>query len=260
MLGQKKLGELGRFDLLEQITDMGHGSFVWHLNHQDTVSFSDPASDLLSKASAQGLEDVVEMLLRETNADPRYRDTYALKWAIFSGNKKIVEMLLETGKVNVAAENNFALRKASQRGHMDVVSLLLVHGACASAENNEAFCKASWYGHVWVLRLLLQHGADPSARNNLPLRWAIRSYNTDVVRFLLQLGDKRIVVDKRFLENLVEERDRNTRIFKSFQGFNGFEYDYPKHLARLVKRNNKFYRMEKHRYMVEFVLSFVVDT
>jgi ankyrin repeat protein len=251
---------LGREELLERIRTMD-SDFAWDLRHN--VSYGCYAEDILRYASSRRGENIVKivkMLLLETDADPSYMDNYALKWASSAGNTDIVRMLLETGKVNVAAGNNFALRKASERGHTDVVSLLLAHGACASAENNEAFCKASWYGHVWVLRLLLQHGADPSARDNLPIRWAIRSYNTDVVRFLLQLGDKRIVVGKRFLENLVEERDRNTRIFKSFQGFNGFEYDYPKHLARLVKRNNKFYRMEKHRYMVEFVLSFVVDT
>jgi len=248
----------GGEELLYRIRVMDQGLW-WDLTHQYSVCFDDPASDILSVASSRGIEDVVQMLLQEPSADPSYMDNYAIKWASFFGKTEVVRLLLATRKVDVTAKN-VALIKASGRGHTEVIRLLLEHGACAFAENNQAFCDASQHGHRDVLRLLLKHGANPSVRDNYPLRVAIVNYHIDVVRFLLDLGflgDKRIVIDQSILERLIEKKEQNTRIFKGFEGFR--DHALPirsKHLKRLIVRNNKFYRMEQHRMMVDLLLSY----
>jgi ankyrin repeat protein len=241
---------LGKYELLERISAMDRG-FFWTLNNQHSVCFDHPASDILRLASgSRSLKHVVEMLLKETSADPAYKNNEPIIMASICGNEGVVELLLKTGKVDVTAGDNFALIGACEKGYTNVVDLLLRHGACSFARNNLPFCKASAGGHIDVLRLLLQHGANPSVSDNLPIRLAIANYQIEVVRFLLNKG---VSLDRSFLEKMMEKRDDNTRIFKRFKGFRDHELPLPKHLKRLVERNNKFYRMEKYREIIKLL-------
>ena len=66
-------------------------------NHIDPSADDDYA---IRMASANGHDEIVELLLKDNRTDPKAYDDYAIRMASFHGHDKIVELLLKDGRAD----------------------------------------------------------------------------------------------------------------------------------------------------------------
>ncbi|KAI9339310.1 ankyrin repeat-containing domain protein [Obelidium mucronatum] len=122
------------------------------------IALVDPAADYnraIRDASANGLVDIVDLLLKDERVDASAEENWAIRYAS-SVCPRVVRLLLADAKVDPSACDNEAIREAAENGMAEIIPLLL--------------------GDDRV---------DPNVWNNFPLRVAVeRDYN-EAARALL---------------------------------------------------------------------------
>ena len=109
----------------------------------------DMDQELVGAAQAGGARKVSKLLA--CGANPRKKDSCALRWAAHSGHVECVRLLLPTS--DPMAEDSYALRAASQNGHAECVKMLLTVSD-PKALDSQALKVAAKNGHEQCVRML----------------------------------------------------------------------------------------------------------
>ena len=131
--------------------------------------------------------------LLENQADPNYRDGWALFQAIERENLSMVKMLLDYGANPnsrteivlggyISSEDNSknqyslgtisVLERAAVRNNLEIMQLLLERGAKANDEtenNSKALFEAVGAGSIEAVKLLLKYGANPKSTGKVEM-------------------------------------------------------------------------------------------
>ena len=157
---------------------------------------ADPRSDFFFESSVSGYGlgfaaesghlVIVELLLRDSRANPGAFNNFAVRVAADCGHLEVIRALLQDPRVNPGDVDNAALNAASSFGHLEVVRLLLSDPRVdPGSQESFSLALAARYGHLEVVRLLLEDSrVDPGIANNGPLRKAAEYGHLEVVRLL----------------------------------------------------------------------------
>ncbi|KAM3580593.1 hypothetical protein VKS41_007251 [Umbelopsis sp. WA50703] len=167
-------------------------------------------------AAGQGNIPLLELLVDEFNADPRFNEEAVLKRACLenqvtfvkkiisppfncnfkqneefvlrqsahTGSLELVQLFISLGS-DVHARGEVALMDAAHKGHYEIVKLLLERGADLHVSQESALRFAAAKNHVRIVKLLLEQQADPSAMDHKALRDATKAGHLEVTRLLL---------------------------------------------------------------------------
>lgn len=124
--------------------------------------------DLFERCCYNNRCDILEILLKNPDVDPRYPDFHAnpdagFRMAVKYGRDRVVDMLLKDGRCDPASNDNEAIKSACTNGHFIVVDLLLKDGRSdpSTYDNqliHDAYCKYrdtddTGYGYIFMLLL-----------------------------------------------------------------------------------------------------------
>jgi hypothetical protein len=165
----------------------------------------------LDVAVRSGHFEVVDLLLRKTDADPSAFGNAMIQIASFGGFLPIVIRLLQDHRVNPSMARFDALQIAAQQGHTEIVDALLADSRMdPCADNNMALVLAARCGRRLIVeKLLADKRVDPSIPDNRAVMVAARNNQTAVVDLLLE--DSRVDYDYAIRCTPVEHRKRFER-------------------------------------------------
>lgn len=160
----------------------------------------------LMEASQGGFTDIVQLLLergadvnKQSRTEPSsfgflYGGQTALILALENGHTDIANLLLEHGAdiTKRDANGRGPLYHASKEGHLEIVKILLKNGADID-DDNALHGAASGFEDktIDVVKFLVEKGAnvnkpDPKNDENTPLFVAVKSSNTEILKYLIQ--------------------------------------------------------------------------
>jgi ankyrin repeat protein len=123
--------------------------------------------------------------------DFAFADNDAIRNACEKGHTEIVKILLKIPNVNPRAKNNYALLRACSNGHVEIVRILIEDGRITDSYNSKAISDGIYYAckhnQVEVLKILLEYRySKPSEENNRALYIAAVHKHIDIIKMLLQ--------------------------------------------------------------------------
>ena len=160
--------------------------------HGAILTDGDGSRTLLHSASADGLVDIVQWLLRIGADANEQGDGHRtpLHLAAANGHLKLVRILLgHSADANSAAatKNPTPLHEASGGGHIDIVRILIEQGADVHAQDRRQWTPLHYARNAETAQLLIKHGADIHAceSQSTPMHHA---RNIETVRLLIEHG------------------------------------------------------------------------
>ncbi len=161
-------------------------------------------NDVFHKASSNGNNLAVNVLLADKRVNPSVNTNYAIKVASNRGHTKVVKLLLADPRVDPSTNNSYPIRTASMHGRTELVKLLLANPRIdPSDENNYAIKMASGMGRTEVVKLLLADPrVDPSDNNNQAIQVASERGHIEVMKLLLGSNKIELSTKTKALKNL----------------------------------------------------------
>ncbi|AUV58733.1 ankyrin repeat protein [Bandra megavirus] len=145
---------------------------------------------------SRGLLDILKFMI-DSGFNVLCKQSGALRYSAKYGHYELLKYLLNT-KSNIDDKNNYALYYASILGYYNIVKLLMYEYVSIYEPNEDmdnifshAIILATDGGHLPIIKLLLKYGGKYNYQNFLALRRACRHGHDDIVKYILDISNKK---------------------------------------------------------------------